>query len=989
MGVFTIVAPLGSPKGSIAPRFYAALWLSIALMPVAVSAQRPASATTRVPWTTSQLVGSPDPPPPLRAVRIYPNLQLERPVTLRDLPGTGRLAVLSVDGRIVTFDAAATDVVEPDVLIDLDESLAKPAGEKFASARDMEIDPNFSDNGYLYVMWSIQPMLTAGGTRITRLTVDRQTLVADPSTRLDLITYESGDHIGTSLRFGPDGMFHITTGDGARPFPPDEYKTAQNLADLRGAVLRIDVSAATAEQPYRIPADNPFVDRPGARGEIYAFGIRNGFRSTFEPDTGRLWLADVGWERCEFIHRIEPGGNHGWSLREGPYEVDLSQSPGPGPVISPAIVMPREQAQSITGGPFIPDDSRLAAGDRSMAGRLLFGCYMNGSVWAADVSNLNQIDIRPVAKTGLRLVDFHVTRLSDTPAGMTEMVAVDNGGGGLYRLVAPDDGGGAAVTQNAAFARRLGETGLYTDLATMRTAPGVVAYAPAATMHRGGAIGQRAIGLPTTEPIDFSGRPRYPAGTALVNTLWRDVVGSDETVLRTKIETQILLFDGLNWDPYTYRWADDQSDAALVDTEGDVRSLTVPDDRFGPRTIQHRFASRSTCQSCHHVFNSGPITLRPENLWRENLLPEDSSEPTVGHQGVYTRWSDLIADGHVIGPSEPPKNLMAAVDDLSADLSTRARSYLEMNCSACHRPAGGATTNLHLRHGIPPEKMMAIGERPMQGDFGLRGAQIIAPGHPQRSVLMYRLATAGPGHMPKIAYQDPDLVGGRVIWQWIQSLDDDESSPSMSQTSADTTSDWLLRWHRLATTPDDAVAKVEIDQALWAHDPIAAGLFEPWQSPENRRVGVGDDPDPQSLLAVVGDAITGQRWYEQSSASQCRSCHGGGGAVDLIGPSLAGIGTRMSPRQLLDAILRPSAQIDPKWQTEQLLTLDGQAWTGLVTTEDDETLTLRTADGKTVTVALEDIELRRTSDQSLMPAGLLAALTAQEVADLIAYLRTL
>ncbi|MEM9587202.1 MAG: PQQ-dependent sugar dehydrogenase, partial [Planctomycetota bacterium] len=428
----------------------------------------------RAAWNSSQLKGTPDPPPPLVTERIYADVSFDQPIAVRDLPQRNRRVLLLRRGDLVTI-ASAPDARQVDLAFSISEALAKPAGEKVAAARDMALDPNFAVNGFVYVMWHIQPMHQAGGSRITRLTFDQ----ADPpriipNSRLDIVRYHSGDHVGASLRFGPSGYLWVTTGDGARPYPPDTFKTAQDLTDLRGSVLRLDVSNANAQRPYRVPDDNPFIGNPEARPEIYAFGLRNGFRSTFKPGTSELWVADVGWERCEMIHRIQPGGNHGWSLYEGPHPVDLEQAPGPGAVIAPAIALPRSEAQSITGGPFLPDTTRLIRDGQTLAGRLIFGCYMNGNVWAADIEPGEAPSIHLIASTGLRLIDFCVSSLPDTPSGQTELLALDFGGGGLYRLIPNESTSGIDD-----FPRKLSETGLYEDLSRLMPAEGVIAYEPA------------------------------------------------------------------------------------------------------------------------------------------------------------------------------------------------------------------------------------------------------------------------------------------------------------------------------------------------------------------------------------------------------------------------------------------------------------------------------------------------------------------------------
>jgi glucose/arabinose dehydrogenase len=390
-------------------------------------------------WKASRLIGSPDPPLPLRVERVFPELKLDEPVALRELPTGGRFIVLQRKGQILTFSSAG-GATEADVAFDLEEDCKQRANEKIGAARDIELDPDFLANGFIYVVWSIAPWDVEAGTRVSRFTLGNQSPPKiDPQSRLDLLTYPSGDHIGASLRFGRDGYLYAANGDGSPPFPPDQHAAAQDLRDLRGSVLRIDVRHASSEKPYQVPADNPFLDVVGAKPEIYAFGIRNGFRSAFNPLDDSLWVADVGWERCELIHRIEKGGNHGWSLFEGPYPVKPNQPTAPGvcvtlaPRISPAIVMERSEAQSITGGVFLPHNATLVDHDPALENQYIYGCYMNGMVWTADVADLKNIRVTKCADSGLRLLDFVMVSLDDTPKGKKDLLAVDHAGG-LYRF---------------------------------------------------------------------------------------------------------------------------------------------------------------------------------------------------------------------------------------------------------------------------------------------------------------------------------------------------------------------------------------------------------------------------------------------------------------------------------------------------------------------------------------------------------------------------
>ncbi|PHQ34333.1 sugar dehydrogenase [Rhodopirellula bahusiensis] len=957
-----------------------AAFLSLLFCGVNLRAERPA-------WTESRLQGTPEPPLPLKVQRVHPNLVVRSPITAMDLPGTNRRLLLQVSGQVSTFENR-DDVETMELALDINATNLKVnPDEKFAAARDLTLHPDFENNGYLYVVWSIRPHDVEGGTRISRFRMNMpgddgvvendldSVPTIDPESRLDLLSYPSGDHIGASLNFGPDGLLYITTGDGSLPFPPDVNKAAQNIGDLRGSVLRIDVNETSQAAdgttlPYRIPEDNPFVDVAGARGEIYAFGLRNGFRAAFDPATEDLWVADVGWEKCEMVHRIVPGGNHGWSLYEGPHPVDLEQTPGPGPVILPEVVFPRSESQSITGGVFVPLNASVVRQDASLVGEYLCGCYMNGNVWSIDTQSKTQTGKPPVprkiASTGLKIIDFFVSQ----SGAAAEILLVDYSGG-LYRLIENE-----SVDDYASFPQRLSETGLFSDTKDLIPNPGVVAYEPAATMFRDGIRTVRFVGIPGQEPIHPM-RKRYTPGTVFANTLIRDVLDSDGNPKTIRLETQVLSFDGLNWNPTTFAWNEEQTDATLVPAMGATQTFRVADPIWGPRDWEHRFYPRDVCITCHNVANPGAASLVPENL-------RDEAGPGS--------WNELAHAGFLVSAKSKPGFEMVDPSDEDQPLEQRARSYLHSNCAHCHRPAGGATSKMDLRHNRPLDQTALRDVPAAQGDFGL-GADtcVVLPGHPERSALVYRVATGGPGKMPRVGCTTVDLAGAAMLWDWVESqpASGETQAAELSATDDNQTVRAMRLWRALAgKAPDEA--KQTVGEMLSGDDapesPVLLGLLQPWIDPSQRKLMVGDSPDADALLTLKGDAQRGLQWFYESAASQCRQCHRIGGLGKDVGPSLAGISKRRTRAEVLRGIIDPSAKIEPEWQSHTLLTVDGDLVAGRILREDDDVVVLQQADGTQTTLAAEDVEVKKPNEQSLMPAGLLSAMTPQEVADLLEFL---
>ena len=194
------------------------------------------------------------------------------------------------------------------------------------------------------------------------------------------------NHNGGSIAFGPDGYLYIGLGDGGSQNDP--LGNGQNLNTILGSILRIDIDRHTEDLPYAIPTDNPFVGQDNVRPEIYAYGFRNVWQLSFDKATGDLWAADVGQDRYEEINRILPGGNYGWSVKEGtlPFGnqvvAQMQQAAGNG-FHEPVWQYDRHQGRSITGG-FVYRGEKFP----QLHGHYIYADYVSGNIWALNVSTL-------------------------------------------------------------------------------------------------------------------------------------------------------------------------------------------------------------------------------------------------------------------------------------------------------------------------------------------------------------------------------------------------------------------------------------------------------------------------------------------------------------------------------------------------------------------------------------------------------------------------
>ena len=335
--------------------------------------------------------------------------------------------------------------------------------EKYArgvsNAYGFALDPDFATNHYIYICYVLdiawphngEPMTSRNqnGSRVSRFTVsDSNPPTINPKSEQILITWFAGGHNGGCVRFGPDGYLYFSGGDGGDPDPPDPFNTGQDISDIMCSVQRIDVRHEGRDgKPYAIPADNPFIKTPGARPEVFAYGLRNPWRFGFDRATGNLWVGDVGWELWESIFCAKAGTNCGWSITEGPNPVHPMGARGPTPITKPAFSLSHAEACSITGG-YVYHGKKLPALD----GQYLFGDWQTARVWAAACKGDQLEPYKQIAQTDLRIVSF-----GENPDG--EPLLVDHGGGGLWQLVPNETAG-----KTSDFPRRLSDTGIFSKL---------------------------------------------------------------------------------------------------------------------------------------------------------------------------------------------------------------------------------------------------------------------------------------------------------------------------------------------------------------------------------------------------------------------------------------------------------------------------------------------------------------------------------------------
>ncbi len=351
----------------------------------------------------------------------FPNLSFTRPVDLQHAgDDSDKLYVVEQAGRILSFDNDPS-VSTTQVLLDIREQVRDNGNEE--GLLGLAFHPDFEVNGYFFVNYTASDPRRTVISRYTANASDDAALVAE--SEVIVLEYDQpyGNHNGGQIAFGPDGFLYIAAGDGGSSGDP--LQNGQNRNTLLGSILRIDVDNPTDGRAYGIPPNNPFAGQ-GARfkEEIYAYGLRNPWRFSFDVATGDLWAGDVGQNELEEIDLIVAGGNYGWNIREANQcysPADNCQTEG---LIDPIIQYGRSSGGSITGG-YVYRGSTIP----EYFGKYFYADFSSGKIWMLTMNGATVVENVELINTNLRISSFGVDRANEL-----YICAFD---GRIYRLAHP------------------------------------------------------------------------------------------------------------------------------------------------------------------------------------------------------------------------------------------------------------------------------------------------------------------------------------------------------------------------------------------------------------------------------------------------------------------------------------------------------------------------------------------------------------------------
>jgi uncharacterized repeat protein (TIGR03806 family) len=673
----------------------------------------------RPPNPTCQAFERPPSSASLRLEQEHVGMNLSLPVAMVQRPGDASTwYVVELAGRIRRFDADPASTITSTVL---DIRSRVVSGNELGMLA-MAFHPEFDVNGYAYVYYTSG---TSGNptSRLSRFQSTDGGLTFNPSSETILMSVPqpASNHNGGNVVFGPDGYLYWSLGDGGSANDP--WNNAQNTSNVLGSMLRIDVDGGA---PYAIPPDNPFAGGGGAP-EIFAWGLRNPYRFTFDRVAGDLWAGDVGQDAREEIDIVELGKNYGWKVMEG-----TRCANGPG-CFSTAFTPPVYEYSHTGGSKSVIGGYVYRGGSMpDLDGTYVYADFYDGAVFG--------LFLDPAAGTWS-------SSLLATAAGLQISSFAEDQAGELYLLdysgriyaIRDNNPGGSTVPL------WLSQTGCFDPADPYEPLDALIPYQPRQELWSDGLDKARWMALPDggSVTIGADGDWTFPVGTVLAKRF---------SQAGEPVETRLFVrHDDGDWGAYTYVW-----DNAL----GDARLSRAGED-LALDGLDWHVPSQSECFACHTSAAGRSLGLETAQLNHPISYAPGATANQLDHL-------EAIGVLPAIDPASSPA--FPALEDSAAAMSLRARAYLHANCSMCHRPGGGGLGGMDLRWSTGFGATGTCGVNPSNGDLGIPGALVLDPGDPNSSVLWQRLRIAGDGRMPPLGTTLEHVVATDVIGGWITGL---------------------------------------------------------------------------------------------------------------------------------------------------------------------------------------------------------------------------
>ncbi|RRQ48854.1 T9SS C-terminal target domain-containing protein [Maribacter algicola] len=724
----------------------------------------------------------------------FPNLSFDSPLTFSTIPNTNNLIVAQQNGMIFQFENN-NNVTQKNIVADLSSKVGVVWDGGFLG---LAIHPEFGhlNKNYFYIYYTTKDgqernypdsFVSGFGCNredywggfliLERISVDPNTLTRIPGEDLIMIKRRmfSSTHRGGGLTFGNDGFLYLATGDQSAYAKPQDITT-----NLDGGVLRLDVDQNSAKSHnvirtlseggrfldeisgigYGIPNDNPFPSPDGSHfEEYYSIGHRNPHRMTLDKITGSIFIGEVGENRHEEINRVIAGKNYGWPVYEGDYYrgtacVGLLDGMAHE---SPLLTFPRSDANAIIGG-YVYRGSEMS----QYFGKYICADYGVGEeIWAVDPNDGSFEVITQFSPTNI---------ISFGQDQQGELYLLSEGNNvKLYKL-----------TQGGPFQgnlpQLLSETGAFSNLENLVPNEGLVPYDLIESFWSDGAEKKRWMVIPNDgthdqvdEQIQFSenGNWGFPIGTVLIKHFELPLDANNPSLTK-RLETRfsVKASDG-SFYFVTYKWNNEETDAVLLNSGLD-ENIEIRNSNGSTSIQKWTYPSTQDCVACHNPATGGSLGPRTRYL---------NSQYTYEKTGV--RANQLVTLSHlgilnqVIDDSRTQNYLTyKALNDGSATLDEKARSYLDLNCAYCHRPGGTgdrAQFDLQLFNSLQETGLLTSG---INTPLGISGEKILYAGDASKSILYHRINSDDPSiMMPPIAKNKINEEGVVLIENWINQME--------------------------------------------------------------------------------------------------------------------------------------------------------------------------------------------------------------------------
>ena len=730
-------------------------------------------------------------------VNAFPNLTFVDPVKMIEMPD-GRFMVVGKSGQLWMFNNDPGASVKM-LLLDIENQVHIGADGGMLGA---VLHPEYGQVGsanrdYLYIVYRYTPDKEYPGRnalwRLSRFALPVGATQIDPNSEYVLMQqYDRHDwHNGGDMFFGPDGFLYVVNGDegGAH----DQYRTTQQIDKwLFGGIFRIDVDKRGGDishpirrqpqdqatppsgwpssftQGYYIPNDNPWMDpNGGILEEFYALGLRSPHRMTYDEPTGEIWIGDIGQSSREEISIAAKGDNLQWPYKEGnvngrramPENLIGNDRP-------PVHAYGRSTGRCVIGG-YVYRGSLFP----ELYGKYLFGDHETQNIWSLE-RDANQVAFVefmtqvPVNGSGAKdgISTFALDRAGNIYIG--DLFGTDLDGGIIRKLVRTDN-----IPDPPS---KLSELGVFADMSTLTPNPGIIPYDVNAPLWTDGADKKRWIALPndgehnsSLEQITFSpeGDWKFPEGTVLIKQF--DLpVNEAQPGLTRKLETRFFVYTKTG-DAYgvTYRWNEEGTEAFLL-ADGATEDIRITRADGSSYIQSWTYPSRLQCLECHNSNAGYALGVKTRQLNRNFTYP--GSGITANQLDT---WNHLGMFGHQIeGASKYPH--LVNLNSSGTSTEYKIRSYIDGNCSYCHRPNGvNGVFDARSRTALYSQSMVGT---EVISNGSTPGNIVIDPGKAAHSELWIRDASAADNAMPPIGKNVVHDEYIETLSTWINSISHSE-----------------------------------------------------------------------------------------------------------------------------------------------------------------------------------------------------------------------